>query len=125
MFFGYKELKQLELEFSKYLTERKKISYNKSYMTLLNKSQSMLDTRRTSKTDIFKAFNKEWELYYGHEKKNFSKEIAQSNINYKEVYENTLSYFSVLSNINYTKSNRVISIIALIVAIVTLVITIG
>lgn len=73
MFFGYKELKQLELEFSKYSTGRKKVKYDKSYIALLNKSQSMLDTRRTSKADIFKAFNKNWELYYGYEKKALTK----------------------------------------------------
>lgn len=123
MFFGYKELKELETNFSKYSTGRKKIKYDKSYIALLNKAQSLLDTRRTSKADIFKAFNKDWELYYGCEKKNFNKEMAQSNIDYKEVYSNTFSYLSTLSNINYTKSNRLISIVALVIALLTLILT--
>lgn len=123
MFFGYRELKILETDFSKYSTGRKRIKYDKSFVTLINKSQSLLDTRRYSKSDIYKEFNKNWELYYGCDKKNFSKEIAQSNINYKEVYESMNSYLSALSNINYTKSNRMISIITLIISFLSLIAT--
>lgn len=123
MFFGYRELKELEANFSKYSTGRKKIKYDKSYVTLLNKAQSLLDTRRTSKSDIFKSFNKNWELYYGCEKKNFNKEMAQANIDYREIYSNTFSYLSTLSSVNYTKSNRMISIVALLIALLTLILT--
>lgn len=123
MFFGYRELKELEINFSKYSTGRKKIKYDKSYITLLNKAQSLLDTRQTSKADIIKAFNKDWELYYGCVKQNFKKEMVQSNIDYKEIYSSTLSYLSTLSNIYYAKSTILISIIALAIALLTLIFT--
>lgn len=123
MFFGYRELKLLETNFSKYSTGRKKIKYDKSFISLLNKSQSLLDTRQTTKSDIFKAFNKDWELYYGCEKKNFNKEMTRSNIDYKEIYANTYSYLTALSNINYTKSNIILSIIALVIAVISLILS--
>ena len=36
MFFGYRELKILETDFSKYSTGRKRIKYDKSFVTLIN-----------------------------------------------------------------------------------------
>lgn len=123
MFFGYRELKFLEANFSKYSTGRKRIKYDKSFISMLNKTQSLLDTRHTSKADIFKEFNQNWELYYGCTKKNFNKEMARSNIDYKEIYANTYSYLTALSNINYTKSNILLAVIALIIAIISLILT--
>ena len=79
--------------------------------------------RQTTKSDIFKAFNKDWELYYGCEKKNFNKEMTRSNIDYKEIYANTYSYLTALSNINYTKSNIILSIIALVIAVISLILS--
>ena len=40
-FFGYRELKLFEREFSKFSTGRKSIAYNREFKKLLNKLQSV------------------------------------------------------------------------------------
>ena len=49
--------------------------------------------------------------------------MTRSNIDYKEIYANTYSYLTALSNINYTKSNIILSIIALVIAVISLILS--
>lgn len=123
MFFGHRELKIFEIEFSKYSTGRRKARYNKKFTYLLNKMQSLCESQTNNKFDIYKAFDKDWKLYLGYKEQKLNKFIAQINIDYKSIYSNYYAYLNSLCNINYTKSNQFISIGAIIIAIITLILT--
>lgn len=123
MFFGHRELKIFEIEFSKYSTGRKKARYNKKFTYLLNKMQSLCESQTNNKFNIYKAFDKDWKLYLGYKEQKLNKFIAQINIDYNSIYSNYYAYLNSLCNINYTKSNQFISIGAIIIAIITLILT--
>lgn len=123
MFFGHRELRIFEIEFSKYSTGRKKARYNKKFTYLLNKMQSLCESQAKSKSDIYKSFDKNWKLYLGYKEQKLNKYVAQINIDYKSIYANHYAYLNTLCNINYTKSNQFISIAAIIIAIITLILT--
>lgn len=123
MFFGHRELKIFEQEFSKYSTGRKKAKYNKKFIYLLNKMQSLCELQAKSNSDIYKYFDQNWKLYLGYEEQKLDKYVAQINIDYKSIYTNHYAYLNALCNINYTKSNQFISVAAIIIAIITLILT--
>ena len=123
MFFGHRELKIFEIEFSKYSTGRKKARYNKKFTYLLNKMQSLCESQAKSKSDIYQSFDKDWKLYLGYKEQKLNKFVAKINIDYKSIYANHYAYLNTLCNINYTKSNQFISIAAIIIAIITLILT--
>ena len=85
--------------------------------------QSLCESQANNKFDIYKAFDKDWKLYLGYQEQKLNKFIAQINIDYKGIYSNYYAYLNSLCNINYTKSNQLISIGAIIIAIITLVLT--
>lgn len=123
MFFGHRELKIFEIEFSKYSTGRKKARYNKKFTYLLNKMQSLCESQAKSKSDIYQSFDKDWKLYLGYKEQKLNKFVAKIYIDYKSIYANHYAYLNTLCNINYTKSNQFISIAAIIIAIITLILT--
>jgi hypothetical protein len=123
MFFGHRELKIFEIEFSKYSTGRKKAKYNKKFTYLLNKMQSLCESQAKSKSDIYQSFDKDWKLYLGYKEQKLNKFVAKIYIDYKSIYANHYAYLNTLCNINYTKSNQFISIAAIIIAIITLILT--
>lgn len=57
-FFGYRELKLFEREFSKFSTGRKSIAYNKEFKKLLTRLQSVSEVESRKEKDIYTAFNK-------------------------------------------------------------------
>lgn len=123
MFLGHRELKIFEIEFSKYSTGRKKARYNKKFTYLLNKMQGLCESQAKSKSDIYQSFDKDWKLYLGYKEQKLNKFVAKINIDYKSIYANHYAYLNTLCNINYTKSNQFISIAAIIIAIITLILT--
>lgn len=52
-FFGYRELKLFEREFSKFSTGRKSIAYNKEFKKLLNKMQSVSEVESRKEKDVY------------------------------------------------------------------------
>lgn len=123
-FFGYRELKLFEREFSKFSTGRKSIVYNKEFKKLLNKLQSVSEVESRKEKDIYTAFNEAWDFYSFGKKQNL-KEYHENDIaKYKKIYENNFSYLKVLSEINYTKNNQRLMILTIIISIVAIFISI-
>lgn len=62
-FFGYRELKAFEIEFSRFFTGRKKIDYNEKLKRLLTKMQSVAESENRNNKKFFKKFSKSWDFY--------------------------------------------------------------
>ena len=127
-FFGNRELKIFESEFSKFSTGRKKITYNKQLKKLLNKIQSISEVENKEFDNFYEKFSNGWEFYMCNDKMNLAEYHEKSTSQIKEIYKNNFSYLKLLSEMNYAKSNRinsfvttVASIIATIIAIIALV----
>lgn len=128
-FFGNREMKIFEAEFSKYSTGRKKIKYNKELRTLLNKIQGLSDHERRRTDEFHEKFCGMWELYEGNDKSDLIEYCGNRVEEYKDIYEKNFSYLKLLSEMNYTKSNQVntlvataASIVATIIAVISLLI---
>lgn len=123
-FFGYRELKLFEREFSKFSTGRKSIAYNREFKKLLNKLQSVSEVESRKEKDIYTAFNEAWDFYSFGKKQDLKKYHENDIAKYKKIYENNFSYLKVLSEINYTKNNQRLMILTVIISIVAIFISI-
>ncbi len=123
-FCGLRELKIFEEEFSKFSSGRKKISYNHKFMTLLNKFQSLIEYSPSTGNDFYKHFNSNWDFYLCNDKENFKDfNHKYRKTNYQKIYQDNYSYLKILSEINYTKSNQRIAVIATIASVIAVLIS--
>ena len=122
--FGHRELRLFEGEFSRFVTGRKGIYYNKSFKKLLNKTQSISNIHTKMDKDIYTELGKEWAYYIANDEKDFSEHTNISLDDYKSIYNDNFSYLKLISEMNYTKSNHINTIVATIVAIIAAVISI-
>lgn len=123
-FFGTKELKDFEQNFSKYTTGRKLIKYNKEFMSLLNKMQSISENKLYHNTDFFDEFNKTWDFYVGNDKTDLKSHWDIDIEKYQTIYKNNFEYLKLLSEVHYSKINNLNSVIATITAIIATIISI-
>lgn len=122
-FFGYRELQIFEREFSQYTSGRKKISYNKKLLSLLNRLQAVSDERQSRNKELMQNINKNWIFYCGPQiikNKTFSLERLST---YKKIYDKNFSYLKILTELNYTKSNKRTSIWAVILAVASIIVS--
>lgn len=122
--FGTRELRIFEHQFSKFVTGRKKISYNKSFKYLLNKFQSLTDDEYPVFGDIEKEINEKWDFYISNEKESFDKWHFVGAEKVKNVYQKNFDYLKLLIEMNYTKSNKILSVIATITSVLATIISI-
>lgn len=122
-FFGNRELKIFEREFSKFSTGRKKITYNRDMLKLLNKMQSVSETESRREESFYEEFDKKWMFYISNDQMELAEFHKESILEYKKIYADNFSYLNLLSEINYTKSNHRNTIIATIVSIIATVIS--
>lgn len=122
-FLGNRELKIFEREFSKFSTGRKKITYNRDLLKLLNKMQSVSETESRREESFYEEFDKKWMFYISNNQTELSEFHKESILEYKKIYADNFSYLNLLSEINYTKSNHRNTIIATIVSILATVIS--
>lgn len=123
-FFGQRELKIFEQDFSRYSNGRVKIRYNKKIKQLLKKIQSVSDYDDYLKTaEIYSEFNKSWDFYTGNDKEDIKVWQNKSTEDYRTIYEKNFSYLKMLTEMNYTKSNHMISVFATIISVVATIIS--
>ena len=124
-FNGIRELKIFEREFSKFSSGRKKTSYNKKFKDLLNKMQSITEYSPAPRNNFYKQFNSNWDFYISNDKSNLKDfHNKGKRINYQKIYQDNFAYMNILSNINYTKSNRFTTIIAATASIIAVIISV-
>ena len=122
--FGMKELQDFEQNFSKYTTGRKFIKYNKEFMSLLNKMQSISENKLYVRTNLFEKFNKTWDFYISNDKTDLESYLNIGLDKYQIIYKNNFEYLKLLSEVRYSKINNLNSIIATITAIIATIISI-
>lgn len=122
-FFGEKELKNFEHEFSRYTNGRAKAKYNKKIMKLLNKIQSLSDYEYPNSSKFYSEFNDSWDFYVGNETEDIKKWHGNNLKKIKNIFERNFEYLKVLTEMNYTRSNHSISIIAAIISVVATIIS--
>lgn len=109
---------------SKYTTGRKFIKYNKEFMSLLNKMQSILENKLYVRTNLFEKFNKTWDFYISNDKTDLESYLNIGLDKYQIIYKNNFEYLKLLSEVRYSKINNLNSIIATITAIIATIISI-
>ena len=119
-----KELQDFEQNFSKYTTGRKFIKYNKEFMSLLNKMQSISENKLYIRTDLFEELNKTWDFYIGNDKTDLKSHLDIGLDKYQTIYKNNFEYLKLLSEVRYSKINNFNSAIATITAIIATIISI-
>ena len=117
-FFGERELKHFEYEFSRYANGREKVKYNKKIKRLLNKIQSLSDYEYPRASNFYSKFNKHWDFYIGNDKDNIKKWHGNNLKKIKNIYEKNFSYLKLLTEMNYTRSNHTISLLAMLVSVI-------
>jgi hypothetical protein len=123
-FFGYRELRIYERKFSKFISGRKKVTYNPEFREILKKTYSIKASDKMDKRS-FKELEKEWDFYVEANRNNFIKYNKKMFIDYNKIYNEIYSYMKLLSDMNYTKSNFRISVIAIIISIIAVLVSVA
>ena len=122
--FGRRELEIFELEFSKFSTGRKRITFNKDLKKLLNKVQSTSEIEKPRQSALYENASKNWDFYFGEEKENFESFYYFRTNKIKEIYDKNFNYLKILTELNYSKSNHIISIVAVVASIIATIISV-
>ena len=120
---GESELTFFEKEYSKYVSGRKKIYFNREIIKLFKQVRSFSECQplRGSEQDLMKDFDKNWILYKGNNKCRLKDYKYIKIEDYKKIYEEKYDYMEKIAEINYTKSNQVIAVISVIIAILAII----
>ena len=121
---GESELTFFEKEYSKYVSGRKKIYFNREIIKLFKQVRSFSECQplRGSEQELMKNFDKNWILYKGNNKCRLKDYKYIKIEDYKKIYEEKYDYMEKMAEINYTKSNQVIAVISVIIAILAIII---
>ena len=122
-FFGKNELQKFEYEFSKYANGRVRAKYNKKITNLLSRMQSLSDCDFIESQNFYENFNKSWEFYVGNDKAELDDWFKDELIKFRNIYEKNFRHIKLLTEMNYTKSNYIVAIIATIASVVATVIS--
>lgn len=120
-FNGHRELKLFEYEFSKYCTGRKHIS-KKELIVLLNRLQGLSEHQFFDNESRYSEIKDRWEIYCENDKLGdfpIDKDISAK---FKKIYERSFAYFKTRAEIELASTNKLLSIIAIIIAIVGVII---
>lgn len=118
--FGQREIKIFECEFSKYISGRKKITYNKEYYQLLRKIQGLSSVETKKISDFYDEFNWEWDFYIANKKADIASFHKFYRNDIKEIYVSSFEYMKINTEINNALSNKYIAILALVISIIAL-----
>ena len=121
---GEPELTFFEKEYSKYVSGRKKIYFNREIIKLFKQVRSFSECQplRGSEQELMKNFDKNWILYKGNTKCRLKDDKYIKIEDYRKIYEEKYDYMKKMAEINYTKSNQVIAVISVIIAILAIII---
>lgn len=122
-FFGEREIEIFENEFSKYISGRKKIKYNKEFTQLLRKIQSLSDAETRQMKKFYDEFNAKWEFYIANDKDKIKDIHKKYNIDIRKIYQSSYDYMRLLTEIDYAKTNKMIAILALIISVIAILVS--
>ena len=123
--FGRREANMFSNSFSKYASGRKRMRYNKDFHSLLKKMQSFSSLEDKSYTDFYKEFDKKWVFYIGNDKSKIKDFHKKTKKNLKQIYKENYEYFRINADINQARSNTMISVTALIIALLSMIFTVA
>ena len=121
-FFGNRELRIFERKFSRFVTGRKKITYNKELKELLNKLQSLSDVENKKFGDFYERYNNSWDFYVFGNKMDLKEFHVKSTTKIQKIYKDNFEHLKLLTEMNYTKSSYTNSLVATFVAVIAVII---
>ena len=125
LLFGERELHIFERDFSKYVSGRKNIMFNKNFLNLLKKIQSLSESEnRIDISNFKKAFEDSWTIFVSNDEVQLENLFHKNLSYYRNVIKENYSYLNMLTEINYTKTNTISSIVATIVSIIATIISV-
>lgn len=120
---GWNDLKIIQNEFSKYSTHRRHIRKT-NLIGLLNRLQGLRESQNFQSDDKLKRFDKDWIGFGGYETKDFSALYSKYIAEFKRIYEDNFLYFQTVAELDMAQTNQWISLIAIIIAVLTLILTV-
>ena len=125
LLFGERELHIFERDFSKYVSGRKNIMFNKNFLNLLKKIQSLSESEnRIDISNFKKDFEDSWTIFVSNDEVQLENLFHKNLSYYRNVIKENYSYLNMLTEINYTKANTISSIVATIVSIIATIISV-
>lgn len=119
---GWDNLEILRREFSKYSTHRRHIR-KKKLLVLLNNLQGLRESQRLQADSRLRNFDKDWICYRGNKRKEFSTLYDKYIENLRNIYEENFLYFQTVATLDMSQTNQWLSIIAIAIAVITLILT--
>ena len=122
LLFGYNDLRKFEEKYNSFLQGTKHPSIDDELLELLTKVQSISDYRLDDYDALNNEIKENWEVYYDGKKEVI--DIKSSLVTrYRKIYNQNLDHIRLKVDIYNTKSNNKISKTALILSIISILIT--
>lgn len=123
-FFGNRELRIFEREFSRFITRRKKITYNKELKKLLDKIQSLSEIENKEFDHFYQKYNNDWDFYVLGNKMDLEEFHKKGATKINKIYKDNFEYLKLLTEMNYAKNSYANSLVATLVAIIAAIIAV-
>lgn len=123
-FFEKREINIFENEFSKYISGRKRVKYNDEFVQLLRKMQSLSAAETKSMKEFYKEFNTKWDFYIANDKEDLKDYHKDCRTDLRKIYQSSYEYMKMMTEIDYAKSNKYISVIAVIISVVAILVSV-
>lgn len=88
-----------------------------------NLKAGVSESENRESENFFEEFNKTWDFYKGNKRANLEEYPVYSMDKIKQIYQDNFSYLKLMIEMKYTKSNKRISIIAVLVSIIATIIS--
>lgn len=86
-------------------------------------SQGLADFDNISQNLSTSHFSETWDFYVSNAQEDFDSYFGSKTDEFRKIYQNHFTYLKLLTDLNYTKSNRTIAIIAAITSVVAAVVS--
>ena len=122
-FLGNMEMKLFERDFSELSNGRKRITYNKKFRQLITKIKSLAGHEYKYTESFDDQFAEKWEFYISNEKSDINTYFHDNTKEFKSILEENFQHLKLLTELNYSKSNWIVAVIAAIASVLATIIS--
>ena len=122
-FLGTREMKLFERDFSELSNGRKRITYSKKFKQLITKIKSLAG-HEYKHTEVFDdQFVEKWEFYISNDKTDINTLFNDKTEQFKSILEENFQHLKLLAELNYSKSNWIVAVVAAIASVIATIIS--
>ena len=122
-FLGTREMRLFERDFSELSNGRKRITYNKKFKQLITKIKSLAGHEFKHTESFDDQFVEKWNFYISNDKSDINTLFHNKTEDIKAILDENFQHLKLLTELNYSKSNWIVAVIAAIASVLATIIS--